>query len=261
MEINNYYINTDNKDRDDTNYSFNYRLGNNIHLNENEQLYFKLINFSMMNSMLNISSYHGNNQFQVSYGGIIDIITIPNGNYNTTTLRDKINDILFNEPYVLPLALNYDIIKNKYYWIMSDNCIFYPLNMKQILGFTNSNYNLTTSSNVYGEQFVNLLSYTKIILTTNNVAFEPTTDNNLIKDYKANEGINEIICWINKDIPTFATITYENIINNEIKISNKNLTYINFSIMNEYKEHIKDCPNCFIQFQLIKKNEKNLINI
>lgn len=253
-EIFNYYINTNNKDKGDTNYNYNYRLGNNIHLNENEELYFKLINFSMMNSMLNISSYHGNNQFKVSYGGTIDIITIPDGNYNTTSLRDKINDILGKEPYVLPLALNYESSINKYYWIMSDSCVFYPLNMKTILGFNKDDYNLTIANNTYGESFVNLLSYTKIILTTNNLAFEPTTDNNLIKDYNANEGINEIICWIDKDIPTFATINYENIINNEIKISNKNLTYINFGIMNEYKEHIKDCPNSFIHFQLIKKS-------
>jgi len=43
--------------------------------------------------------------------------------------------------------------------------------------------------------------------------------------------------------------------NIEFSISNANLTYINFGIMNEYKEFIRDCPNCFIHFQIIiKKN-------
>lgn len=252
MEIYNYYINTNNKDKDDTNYNYNYRLGHHFHLNENEELYFKLVNFSMMNSMLNISSYHGNNQFKISYGGTIDTIIIPDGDYNTTTLRDKINDL--TDVLGLPIALNYDNTQNKYYWMISDTCIFYTLNMKSILGFKEDAYNYSSSPNgYYAENFVNLLSYTKILLTTNNLAFQPTTDNNLIKDYNANEGINEIICWISRDIPTFATIYYENIMNNEIKISNNNLTYINFGIMNEYKEHIKDCPNSFIHFQLIKK--------
>lgn len=257
MEIYNYYINTNNKDKDDTNYNYNYRLGNNIHLNENEELYFKLVNFSMMNSMLNISSFHGNNQFKISYSGTINTIIIPDGNYNTTTLRDKINDLL--EILTLPIALNYNNTQNKYYWMVSNTCIFYTLNMKSILGFKEDNYNYNSSPNgYYGENFVNLLSYTKIVLTTNNLAFEPTTDNNLIKDYNANEGINEIICWINKDIPTFATINYENLTDDKLKISNENINYINFGIMNEYKEHIKDCPNAFIHFQLIKKN---IINI
>lgn len=251
MEIYNFYINTANQDKDDRNYSFNYRLGNNIHIEKDQDIYFKLINFSMMNSMLNVSSFHDNNKFKVNDNGQIITITIPDGNYNVTTLRDKINDLTS----ALPIALNYDSSLNKYYWVNNETgIIFYPLNMKQILGFKDEFLNLSIGNN-YGNNFVNLLSYTKIILTTNSLLFEPSSDNNLVREYSGTDGINEIICWIDKDIPTFATIKFENFMNNEIKVANRNITYINFNIVNEYKEAIKDCPNCFIQFQLIVKKK------
>lgn len=250
MEVFNYYINTANQDKDDKNYSFNFRLGNNINLKEDEMAYFKLVNFSMMNSMLNVSSFHKNNQFRIN-NGTITTYTIPDGNYTVTTLRDKINELTASTA----LAFNYDRTTNSYFINTSGSgFIFYPMNMKMILGFTKDSYNLILGD-TYAEKFANLLPYTKLLLTTNNLAFNPSTDNNLNREYSGNEGINEIICWIDKDEPPFTTIKYENLMNIEFSISNANLTYINFGIMNEYKEFIRDCPNCFIHFQIIiKKN-------
>ena len=250
MEVFNYYINTANQDKDDKNYSFNFRLGNNINLKEDEMAYFKLVNFSMMNSMLNVSAFHKNNQFRIN-NGTITTYTIPDGNYTVTTLRDKINELTASTA----LAFNYDRTTNSYFINTSGSgFIFYPMNMKMILGFTKDSYNLIVGD-TYAEKFANLLPYTKLLLTTNNLAFNPSTDNNLNREYSGNEGINEIICWIDKDEPPFTTIKYENLMNIEFSISNANLTYINFGIMNEYKEFIRDCPNCFIHFQIIiKKN-------
>lgn len=256
-EVYNYYINSANQDKDDKNYSFNYRLGDNIHLNKNQTAYFKIINFSMMNSMLNVSSYHNNNKIQFIYQGNTYNITIPDGSYTATTLRDKIN-LLTDSPVDLPFALNYDKTINKYYWINTDSGTFKPLNMKSMLGFKDDSVSLVGNVSKYADNFVNMLPYTKIILTTNSLLFEPTTDNNLIREYTSNEGINEIICWIDKDQPIFTTIKYENYMNNEIKIANRNITYINFNICNEYKEVIKDCPNWFLHFQIIIK--ENLSN-
>lgn len=250
-EIYNFYINTANQDRDDKNYSFNYRLGANIHLDKSLQAYFKLVNFSMMNSMLNISTFHKNNQFQIIYNSITTTYTIPDGNYTATTLRDKINTLTLTTPF----ALNYDSTTHKYFWANTDSGTFKPLNMKSIMGFTSDSVALVGNVDKYGDNFINLLSYTKIILTTNNLLFEPTTDNNLLREYTANESINEIIAWIDKDIPTFATIKYDNYLNIETKLANRNISYINFNIMNEYKELIKDCPNWFIQFQIIVKKK------
>lgn len=257
MEIYNFFINTANQDRDDNNYTFNYRLGHNIYLEKNQQAYFKLVNFSMLNTMLNISSFHNNNKFKISYGLTTHQITIPDGNYTVLSLRDKINQLTAS-PFIspsLPFSLNYDNSTNKYFWVNGDNGIFYPMNMKHILGFNNDMVSLVANNDKKADNFANLLSYTKIIITTNNLIFEPSTDNNLKIAYNGNEGINEIIAWIDKDIPTFATIKYENFMNNEIKIANRNINYINLNIMNEYKELIKDCPNYFIHFQIIIKEK------
>lgn len=254
-EIYNFFINTKNKDKDSSLYNYNYKLGLNFDF-ENQDAYFKIINFSMMNSMLNVSSYHNNNKFQIN----TITITIPDGNYNTTTLKDTINGLLT----LLPVSLNYDSYLNKYYLNCSQAITFKPLNMKHLMGWDNDTYNIDIGI-TYADKFVNLLSYTKIIITTNNLTFEPTTENNLNSEYLSNESISEIIAYINKDIPTFATIYYENINNLEYKLSNKNLNYINIGLMNEYKEYIKDCPNCFIHFQIIlrkkrkNKNKKNLL--
>lgn len=260
QEVYNYYINTGIQDRDDKNYSFNFRLGNNIYLNKNQQAYFKIVNFSMMNAMLNVSSFHKNNQLRFFYNANNYYLTIPDGNYSVSTLKDKINDLLKTVFTPFTLVLNYNSLTNKFYWNTSqDYVIFYPQNMAMILGFTNDNYVIDINFNIYAEKFANLLSYTKIILTTNNLVFEPSTENNLNRDYSSNEGINEVICWIDKDIPTFATIKYENYMNIEHKLANRNITYINFNIVNEYKEVIKDAPNCFIHFQIIVR-ENNLIS-
>jgi hypothetical protein len=247
MEIYNYYLNTANKDNGDVNYNFNFKLGINFHINENQKCYFKLINFSMMNSMLNVSSYHKNNQFQIIHSGTTYSFTIPDGNYTATSLRDKINDLTVN----LPFALNYDPITNKYYWVNTDSGIFKPMNMKSLLGFTSDTINLVGNVDKYADTFTNLLPYTKLLITTNNLAFNPSTDNNLNREYSANEGINEIIGWIDKDEPPFSTLKYDNYNDVKFEIANKNFNYINLSIMNEYKEHIRDCPNAFYHFQII----------
>jgi hypothetical protein len=247
MEIYNYYINTANKDNGDTNFNFNHKLGVNFHINENQKCYFKLINFSMMNSMLNISSYHKNNQFQINDMGDITTYTIPNGNYNITTLITKLNELTAGTP----IAFNYESSTNSFYINSNEaGILFYPLNMKLILGFTKNSYNLI-DGNTYGENFANLLPYTKLLITTNNLAFNPSTDNNLNREYSANEGINEIIAFIDKDEPPFSTLKYDNYNDVKFEIANKNFNYINLSIMNEYKEHIRDAPNAFYHFQII----------
>lgn len=254
MEIYNYYINTANQDRDDKNYSFNFRLGNNINLKEDEKAYFKLVNFSMMNSMLNVSAFHKNNQFRINDGSTTTTYTITDGNYSVLTLRDKINELTVSTA----LAFNYDRTTNSYYINTSGSgFIFYPMNMKMILGFTKDSYNLIVGD-TYAEKFANLLPYTKILITTNNLTFNPTTDNNLKQEYSSIEGINEIITWIDRDEPPFTTIKYENLTNDKYHIANKNFNYINFTIMNEFKEVIKDAPNCFIQFQIIISRDKSL---
>jgi hypothetical protein len=245
-----YYSSKFKKDFD-SNYNFNILLDNNIDVSDNYKIKFKLINFSMMNSMLNISQTHQNNQVKIKYLTVDYIITIDDGSYSSTSLRDALNTKIF--ALNISLAFNYDKLTNKYSILTSENIvsgdvIFYPLNMSKVLGFKNASYDVIYPNEYYSESFVNLLPYDKIVITTD-LTFECNSQNNFNKEYSAYAGTGDIITWIPRDIIPFSTINYTN--NNEILLANKNIKSINISLMNEYNEYILDAPDSCIHFQLI----------
>ena len=247
-----YYSSKFKKDFD-TNYNFNILLDNNIDVSDNYKIKFRLINFSMMNSMLNISNAHQNNQIKIKYLTIDYIITIDDGSYTATSLRDALNTKIF--ALNIALAFNYDKLTNKYFiltsnGVISGNLIFYPLNMSKVLGFKNASYDVIYPNEYYSETFVNLLPYDKIVITTD-LTFECNSQNNFNKEYSAYAGTGDIITWIPRDIVPFSTINYTNTNNDEILLANKNLKSINISLMYEYNEYILDASDCCIHFQLI----------
>ncbi len=253
-----YYSSSFKKDYENY-YDFNIPLDINIDVKDDEKLFLKLIDFSMMNSMLTISNAHKNNKFSFVYDEFDIQVIIPDGSYTATSLRDWINAKFLE--LNAPLSLNYDKTKNKFYFIISDDIneldlIFYPEGCKLLFGLTNVSYIWAKNNTYYADTFANMLPYSKIIVSTN-LAFVCSSQNNFISDYSSNSGMGDILCWINRDIPLFTTINYINNQGLEIEISNKNLKFINILIMNEYKEFILDCPSSFIHLQLIIK--KNLI--
>ena len=234
------------------NYMFNIPLDININVSGMDKVKFKLIDFSMMNSMLNISAFHKNNEIKIKYLSFDRIITIPDGSYTATNLKDVINAGLTS--LSIPLIFDYDKKTNKYKIQSTTNLIFYPLNCASLLGFIEPSYSFLVLNSYTSETFANMLPYTKIILTTD-LSFDVNTQNNFQLRYSANSGISNIICWMSRDIPIFSTINYSS--NNEIEIADKNIKSINFSIINEYQEYILDCPNVLIHFQLITYDNTN----
>jgi hypothetical protein len=204
--------------------------------------------------MLNISEAHKNNMFKVKYLNVDSIITIPNGSYTAVSLRDWINSYFTTN--IIPIAFNYDKSTNKYWLITSlgivlGDLVFYPLNCASLFGFIKESYDLIYPNSYYSETFVNMLPYSKILLTCD-LSFDTNIQYNLKIPYNnANSGISNIISWIPRDVPPFSTINYININNTEIEISNKNLKSIQFGIMNEYQEFITDAPISYIHFQII----------
>jgi len=243
----------------ETYYNFNIPLDINIDIKNNEKIKFKLIDFSIMNSMLTVSSTHKNNQFKIKYLNVDYFITIPDGSYTATSLRDTINTILTAGSR--PLVFNYNKSTNKYYIVASNgivagNLFFYPLNCASLFGYNKTSYELIYPNEYYSETFANMLPYSKIVLVSD-IVFDTNVQNNFISKYSANSGTGDIICWLSRDIPLFSTINYFNTSNREIEISNKNIKNINFSIMNEYQEYILDAPNSYIHFQLITYDNTN----
>jgi hypothetical protein len=241
------------------NYNFNIPLDINIDVRGNDKIKFKLIDFSMMNSMLNVSSFHKNNEFMIKYLDVDYTITIPDGSYTAPLLRDVINTIVFAQN--LPIAFNYDKKINKYFLLTSTGVdagelFFFPLNCASLFGFTQSSYEIIYPNEYYSETFVNMLPYTKIILATD-LVFDTNVQNNFKTRYSANAGVGDIVFWCPRDIPLFSTINYFNDSNREIELANKNIKSINFSIINEYNEYILDAPISYIHFQLITYDNTN----
>lgn len=240
------------------NYNFNIPLDINIDVRGNDKVKFKLIDFSMMNSMLNVSNYHKNNKFRVKLYTTDYYITIPDGSYTATSLKDIINTYLSSQ--TLLFTFNYDKTTNKY-WLSPNSSVpantlfFYPLNCSSLFGFTKSSYELIGNNTYYSDTFVNMLPYTKIVLSTN-LVFDTNIQHNFETRYSATAGTGDIICWIPRDIPLFSTINYSND-GREIELANKNIKSINFSILNEYQEYILDAPVCYIHFQLITYDNTN----
>ena len=256
-----FYYSSEFKKSYEQNYNFNIPLDVNIDIKNTDKIKFKLIDFSIMNSMLNVSNFHLNNKFKVTYLNIDYFITIPDGSYTPASLRDKINDYLV--ALNLPIAFNYNKITNKYWLVTSDGITagqlyIFPLNCASLFGLTKSSYELIYPNEYYSETFVNMLPYSKIVLTTD-LVYDTNVQYNLEARYSANAGIGDIVCWINRDQPLFTTINYTNIQNREIELANKNIKSINFSIRNEYLEYITDCPISYLHFQLVTYNNTNWI--
>ena len=225
------------KKSNEFNFNFNVELDVNIDVRGDDKIKFKLIDFSLMNSMLTVSNYHKNNSFKVRYNSNDYIIYIPDGSYTATTLKDVINNYLAVVSVLpLPLKFYYDKTTNKFWLESTEQIIFSPLNCALLLGFTNQSYTISPGPKYYSDTFANMLPYSKIILTSD-LALDTNTQQNLIRRYNSISGISNIITWFSRDIPLFSTINHiEN--DNEILISNKNIKSINFNIVNEYQEFI-----------------------
>lgn len=260
MPTQDFYYSSESKSSYEKYYNFNVPIDVNIDVKPDEKLKIKLCDFTMMNTMLNISASHKNNSFKITVFGVNYTITIPDGTYTAVSLRDYINQQTQINSY--PIAFNYDKSTNKYWLVTSigitaGDLIFYPQNCAQLFGFTKTSYQLVYPNTYYSETYANMLPYSKIILTTN-LSFDTNTQQNFIIPYQnGNNGIGNIIQWISRDVPPFTTINYINDGNREIEIADKNLKSINFSLVNEYQEFIYDAPVCLLHFQLIVYDNTN----
>jgi hypothetical protein len=261
MPVQDFFYSSQSKPSFEKNYDFNVELDLNVNLKSNEKLKFKLCDFTIMNSMLNVSAAHNNNTFAIVLFDISYFITIPDGNYTAVSLRDWINDYMTTNSH--PLAFNYDKSTNRYWLVTSvgisgTDLTFYPKNCAQLFGFTKKvSYVIQYPNEYYSDTYVNMLPYTKIILTTN-LSFDNNTQQNLALPYRnGNAGVGNIVHWFDRDIPPFTTISYTNNMNKEIEIADRNIKSIKFSLVNEFGTSIYDAPECLLHFQLITYDNTN----
>ena len=99
--------------------------------------------------------------------------------------------------------------------------------------------------------YLNLINFKKILLTSSlKLSTKPYTFLN--KTYTKASGIGDIFAWVSKDIASFSYINWTNPTDSKIEIDDKNITKINFKIVNEYAQVMNDVPACNFHLQLIK---------
>jgi len=193
----------------------------------------------------------------------LNTYTIFDGNYNINTLISYINNLLIATNYN-NVKLDYITYNNKItitstetpYVYSALNKIDTQVNLrfsfkpklKKMLGFV-LEPNITRGSNVVAENTINLLTFKKILITSNlKLRNKPITSLTLTDK---SHGVGDVLVWIDRDVIPFEYINWSNNTDYKLQIDNKNISNINFKITNEFGQ-ILNMPSCLLYFEISK---------
>jgi hypothetical protein len=252
----NVFISSKNRQANENVYHFtiNFQTAN-IYCNENQYLSVNVISFDMMNSMYNINSNTQNNTFKLTVNSTDTIYTIPYGNYNVYTFRDTINSLLNGL-----VKLTYNPAQNSYTFtktaIDANHYYIDPLNAYKFFGFSGK----TEITSGYNGSYVNMVNYNKIILRVSNLNFDYFSFENIRDPDEIFVENSDILFMISKqDIEPFKMISYTN---NDASTSfhynlfDKNLDFIELTLMNENNEVLLDANEYLLTLQIIVKEKQ-----
>lgn len=193
--------------------------------------------------------------------------TITDGFYNSVSLVSKINEILTNDNITVSL----DSITNKLTFTNSNTTPTYDVNptddngiiqiqvatpnQKHNLGITEDINTIDRTVGFKAPKNINLVNFTKLVLATD-YSFKNNTHNDLIIGNDTNDGIGNILCWINNDGIPFSYIHYKNYEDIEYIINDKYITNIKIRFYNEKRQPI-NIDNALIHFQIKKMTTSN----
>jgi len=252
----NLYINSKNRGISEKTYDFNIRLQNQITINKNQYINIDVCSFYMINSMYNISSIIGNNTFDievrnVTTNALISTIykTIPDGNYNVSTLKNMLNSLLLNI-----IEISYNSAQNTYNFKKLDAGFKYILkniNCTKLIGLANTPIEITTIP--ITSTYLNMVDYQQIIIKTD-LEYMNLNQDNITSDNDNNLNVSQILLFVNKqDVEPFKSIQYRNEDGGDTfsyNLINQNINKINFKVLNENGKIIKDCPDWLIHLKL-----------
>ena len=199
-------------------------------------------------------------------------ITIPDGFYKASNFVKTLNDLLIN--YKLKTSVNEFTNKFK---ITNENISFTPTvdnltdnnflldlvlpnvpGMLENLGITLSSYQpyipIPFNSYYESDTYINLISFNKLIITTN-LTFKNKTHNDLSTLNPYAKSFGNILAWVDCDQVPFTYITYRNYENTEYEIINEHINHIIFKFYNERSQEIF-LDQCLLNFQIKKYNYK-----
>jgi len=202
-------------------------------------------------------------------------ITIPDGFYKASNFRKKLNELLTS--YKITVSIDEYTNKIK---LTNDNTTFSPTeddlinenfklelvipnnNMRDNLGITINSYEpfilIPFNSYYEGDTHINLMNFSKIIITTN-LSFRNKTHNDILNNANPYcKSFGNILTWIDADDAPYTCIKYKNYENVEYEIVNDHINYISFRFYNENSQELF-LDNALLHFQ-IKKVYLNKIN-
>ena len=180
-----------------------------------------------------------------------EVLTIPDGFYNSSTFLTTINALLLS--YGLTVSLNTTTNKlsfqntNETYSFTTNNPTdLYNLLqltldnnlLKRIFGFESTTTPLPASLSTVADNPINLLHHQKLIVATD-LTFKQNTYQNLTSwRYDFDEGLLNILLWCDIDEPPYTIIKYHNYENISYQIDNRHVKNINLYFYNEYKRRV-----------------------
>lgn len=250
------YISSKNRSSNEKIYDFNVLLNNPIIVNRNQGINISVVGFSMMNTDYNLRglSFYLN-QYNLDGSYIITYIyDIPEGNYSYFTLINFLNSDIELKQFI---KIEYVKERNSFKFIKIDNTKRYfidPLNCNKILGFEEETEILSTGTE---GSYINLTNYSHIIIKSNNILFEDSTQDNI--DNKEMENSSILFMIDKQDIPPFQLITYRNqdkSDNYSYNISNRQISSIDLHLYNERGEILKTTDDYFITLKIVIFNKE-----
>lgn len=188
----------------------------------NEVTSMMVCNVELPQMFYNISSALGNNIMKITSGALSVVITIPDGNYTSTSLKSTLNTLFFQNKNSNGGYLFYDVSNNLSTiqtdasggfvldFAISPDGSFDKYNFKSklgwILGFRQLTYTIPLSSRIYSESVLNLLGPKYMYLAIdefskgNNKSFSAVLPTSLIR-----KNIIAKIC-LNRELYPFGTI-------------------------------------------------------
>ena len=194
------------------------------------------------------------------------VITIPDGFYNSTNFITTLNSLLLS--YNLVLSINN--ITNKLLIQNNNSSFTYSLStpndlnnelklilnnnlLKRLLGFTTDETTFPKNTITTANNPINLLHYQKLVLTTDITFNVPTT--HLLKEWKEDnaDSMRNILIWLPVDETPYTIIKYKNYEGLSYRINDTYIKNLNFYFYNEFKQSV-DINRLLFHIQIIKKN-------
>ena len=250
------YINSKNRESNQTIYNMNVVLNNPIIVNRNQGINISVVGFSMLNTDYNLKNCIFYIQ-ELHYTPIIysqlHIVTIPNGNYNWQTLLN-----FFNSYEEIKNLISFDYVKERNCFkftnkLTEGNILIIPLNCSKIIGV----YTQLLIDTSIESSYINLTNYSHIIIKSTNIFFEDNAQDNI--DNKEMENSSILFMIDKQDIPPFALISYRNYDksdNYSYNIGNRQINSIDLRLYNERGEVLTETDDYFLTLKFVIFNKE-----